>query len=114
MKANAKRAPRRGRAFWTKLVAQFEASSYAQVEFAENHGVSLRTFRSWIYRLRAEARESEESSVSASATFVEVIAVAEASAGAGACRVRIGKVEVEFERVPSALYVAELMRRAAS
>jgi hypothetical protein len=47
---------RRGRAFWTKLISEFESNgdSESHSGFAARHGVRLTTFRTWLYRLRMQ------------------------------------------------------------
>jgi transposase-like protein len=42
------------RSTWERRVAECERSSLSQREFARQHGVKVRTLRSWIYRLRRE------------------------------------------------------------
>ncbi len=51
---------RRGREFWTRLVDEFEAREprLRHVAYAAEKGVRVWTFRSWLYRLRRERRES--------------------------------------------------------
>ncbi len=46
----------RGRAFWTKLVAELGGSGLKHAEFAKQRGVRLSSLRTWIYRLRREQR----------------------------------------------------------
>ncbi len=46
------------RSTWERRVAECEGSSLTQSEFARQHGLKLRTLRSWIYRLRREAPET--------------------------------------------------------
>jgi DNA-binding transcriptional regulator YiaG len=48
-----------GRARWTKLVADFEASELTQREFATERGISFSNLRNWLYRLRKESRPLE-------------------------------------------------------
>ncbi len=53
---------RQGRAFWTKLISEFESNgdSEGHAGFAARHGVRLTTFRTWLYRLRVqEARRAK-------------------------------------------------------
>lgn len=47
---------RRGREFWQGLIAEFEGEGEREehAEFAARHGVLVDTFRTWLYRLRAE------------------------------------------------------------
>jgi len=47
---------RRGRAFWTKLISEFERNDDGEshAAFAARTGVRLTTFRTWLYRLRVQ------------------------------------------------------------
>ena len=46
---------RRGREFWTKIVAEYEATSgETHAEFTARHGVGTATFERWLYLLRGE------------------------------------------------------------
>jgi transposase-like protein len=47
--------PRSSRETWARRVAACERSELSHREFAQRHGLKLRTLRSWIYRLRREA-----------------------------------------------------------
>jgi len=44
----------RGRAFWTRLVAELGNSELRHAEFARQRGVSVASLRTWLYRLRRE------------------------------------------------------------
>ena len=48
---------RQGRAFWTKLISEFESNGDGEshATFAARSGVRLTTFRTWLYRLRMQA-----------------------------------------------------------
>jgi hypothetical protein len=49
---------RREREFWTKIVAEYEATSVeTHAEFAARHGVEKATFQRWLYLLRGERSE---------------------------------------------------------
>jgi hypothetical protein len=47
---------RHGRAFWTKLISEFESNGDGESHsaFAARSGVRLTTFRTWLYRLRMQ------------------------------------------------------------
>lgn len=45
---------RRPRAFWERLVADYEGSGALQKGFAADHGVKLGSLQHWLYRLRRE------------------------------------------------------------
>lgn len=47
---------RQGRAFWAKLISEFESNGGGEshAAFADRHGVRLTTFRTWLYRLRMQ------------------------------------------------------------
>ena len=69
----------RGRAFWTRVVAEFESSSLRQEEFAAKRRISLGTFRCWLYRLRQE--EHEVGGGGLASRFVEVLLITTSRAG---------------------------------
>lgn len=50
----------RGRAFWTRLVAELGASGLRHAEFAKQRGVSRSSLRSWLYRLRRERQKARQ------------------------------------------------------
>ena len=95
---------RTGRAYWAGVIAEFERSGQSHDRFCEKRKLNVGTFRSWLYRLRAEA------SVEAP-RFVEVTA-APATASTR-CIVRVGGAEIEFAPPPSAEYLAELVSALA-
>lgn len=110
-------SPGRGRAFWSPLVAEYEASPCAHEEFAARRGVHVATFRSWLYRLRRERMPRAapaDSSVTGprpvAARFVEL----SASPTRRPCVVRVGDAEIEFAELPPAGYLADLVRAPAS
>jgi hypothetical protein len=47
---------RLGRAFWAKLISEFESNGGQEghAAFATRHGVRLTTFGTWLYRLRSQ------------------------------------------------------------
>ena len=47
---------RQGRAFWARLISEFERNGGGErhAAFASRHGVRLTTFRTWLYRLRMQ------------------------------------------------------------
>lgn len=103
---------RRGRGYWLGLVAQFESSALGQADFTARHGINLGTFRSWLYRLRVEARDA--GLAVAPASFVEVVTGSTTVADEVACTIRVGAAELRFARFPNAAYLAELLIRAGA
>lgn len=93
---------RLGRSYWLSMVSKFAKSELSQEAFCEAHGLTVGTFRSWLYRLRREGESSTPK-------FVEVIASKSASQ---ACVVLIGKTELRFESLPDAAYLGALLRAA--
>jgi len=94
---------RLGRAYWERTIARFKRSGLSHEAFCERERCNVGTFRGWLYRLRSgnEAPEVEPE-------FVEVVA---GEAGASrVCRLRVGSVEVSFDALPEAGYVASLVR----
>lgn len=90
---------------WQQLVERFESSGLTQQEFADNKGIKVGTFRSWLYRLR------REDIVTAPLEFVEVetrqkIAT---SRGGAACRVVSGDAAIELAELPPTEWLAELV-----
>ena len=107
--------PRRGRAFWSPLIAAYESSPVPQEEFAEAHGVHIATFRSWLHRLRREGTSRTATApvakpAPAAARFVEL----KPRPTGRPCVVRVGDAEIEFTEMPSAAYLADLLRVVAS
>jgi len=47
---------RQGRAFWAKLISEFDSNGGGEshAAFAARNGVRLTTFRTWLYRLRIQ------------------------------------------------------------
>jgi len=113
MARNKTRVGRRGRAYWTELAALYEASPCRQREFAAQHDVNLGTFRSWLYRLREEARDGATEARSP-AGFAEVVTRAVPRSDAMPCVLRVGATELRFEQAPSASYLAELLARVGA
>ena len=91
---------RTGRAYWAGVIAEFERSGQSHDRFCERRKLNVGTFRSWLYRLRAEASVETP-------RFVEVTA-APATASTR-CVVRVGDAEIEFASRPEAEYLAELI-----
>lgn len=46
----SERTARRGRAEQERLLAAFEVSGLSQTDFARKHGLTLGTFRGWLYK----------------------------------------------------------------
>ncbi len=97
---------RLGRRYWQSMVSKFDKSELSQEAFCDAHGLTLGTFRSWLYRLHRERREA-----SAAPKFVEV--VASKSSSSQSCVVVIGKVELRFDHVPDVAYLGALLRAAS-
>jgi transposase-like protein len=97
---------RKGRTFWTPLVAEFkQTSGVTQAAFAKSHSVHPGTLRKWIYKLRDEQRPAD---ASLPVRFVEVeVPPAES---AEQITVALGGVLVHLERLPEPAWLAELVR----
>lgn len=88
-------------------MAQFERSGERQADFCAQRGLGLSSLHHWLYRLRRERRESEKPA----ARFVPlVVSPSTPPTGAMACKLRLGAAEVSFAELPSASYMAELLR----
>jgi hypothetical protein len=97
---------RQGRGYWERAVRKFEASELTQEAFCEAQGLTVGTFRSWLYRLRRERGAGMPA-------FVEVVASKESFARQ-ACVVRIGGAELRFESLPDVQYLGALLRAGSS
>jgi len=98
-------------AYWRKVIAEFERSGGTHEEFARARRLNVWTFRTWLYRVRAE-RGHRQSSRSKPRRLVEVKVAEAAVSGnttAGVC-IRAGNgVAVEFVGVPSPSYLAAVV-----
>jgi hypothetical protein len=97
---------RRGRAYWTAIVAQFERGDERQANFCHQRGLGLSAFQHWLYRLRRE----QGAGAKVAAGFVPVVVSATGTDGTIACKLRTGGIEVSFAALPPPTYVAELLR----
>jgi hypothetical protein len=59
---------RLGREAWVKLIREFTESGLTQVDFAEQHRLSMGTFQCWLYKLRRETKSPRFVPVSVVAT----------------------------------------------
>jgi transposase-like protein len=100
------RQKKRGRSFWTPLVAEYEQTSgVTQAEFADKHGVRSDTFRKWLYQVRNE-RKSQTQKVAA--RFIEIESTPIRSVQQTV--VELGQVRVRLEGLPDPAWLAELSR----
>ncbi len=90
---------------WQRLVDRFESSDVTQREFADSSGVSVGTFRYWLYRLRRERMSSSQ------VEFVEVEArsVVRECGPAAACRIVTEGAEILLAELPPADWIAEVV-----
>ena len=98
---------RRGRAFWSKQIAEFESAPCPHSEFAARHGLKLGAFRSWLYQLRSEGLSAIPSDPGPG--FVEVVEAPPKKRSVGGCSLIVGNVELHFEKAPSPAYLASLL-----
>lgn len=96
-------APRRGRAFWQRLISKFERSDEEQRAFAARHGVNLETFRTWLYKLRDEGARRESSSV-------RVLPVAVTGVGTSGISIEVGDLVLRVTEGVDAAYVASIVQ----
>jgi hypothetical protein len=82
------------------VVARFERQSVSHDAFCAAEDLNIGTFRTWLYKLRAEGTVTIPS-------FVEVVPRSEIARSG--CVVRRGEIEVEFSERPAASYVGELL-----
>jgi len=88
---------------WRRIVTDFAEAGLTQEAFAQAHGVSLASFRGWLYRLRRESK-------SGSPRFVEVVSENGAVISTPNMAVIVGCMRVEFHVLPSAEYLGVLAR----
>lgn len=90
---------------WLSLIRLFQRSSLSLRDFAEQQGLNPNTFRNYYYRLRQDAQPDIE--------FLPVVVdQGEVLSGSERNRVRVRVAEavsVEFESLPSPLYLAQLI-----
>ncbi len=108
-----KRAPRRTREFWKRLVEEFEAGpAISHREFCENHQVTVDGFRRWLYRIRRE-RRGDLSCPVPSVRFVEIVEAEPALSPTvehliPGIRVTVGAVVVETPELPSPQWLVKV------
>ncbi len=108
------KARRSDRAKWLKIVQQYQSSGKKQIQFAEERGLNIWTFRGWLYRFREEGAVKGESKRRGKRRpkFVQVRVTGNSSTGNGSCPVCIrapGGVSVDFHHAPSAEYLATVL-----
>lgn len=69
------------------------------------HDLNIGTFRSWLYKLRAEPKVTRSSP-----GFVELVPDRRQAAKNSGCTLVVGEVELRFAALPSPGYLAELLR----
>ena len=104
-------AKRRSRAEWRRIIETYEATGGTHAAYAEAHGLSLASFRKWLYAFRAHPAPA------ASRAFVEVVAEErrgdeELTGGSVVpLEVRIGPLELRFSAAPEAAWFADVCER---
>lgn len=100
-----KRGDRRG--YWRRIVTEFERSGRTQESFARSRKLNVWTFRTWLYRIRAEKRQKQPTA----APLVEVEVVGDSvTAVRDAVYIRTGNgVTVEFQGTPTPSYLAAVV-----
>lgn len=102
------RHKKRGRSFWTPLVAEYEQTSgVTQAVFAERHGVRADTFRKWLYKVRNE-RKSQAQIVPPRFVEIESTPVVPTQQTV----IELGQVRVCIEGLPDPAWLAEFARHA--
>jgi len=110
----------RGRPFWMDTIAEFERAPCTHADFVERHGLTITSFRSWLYRLREEGTSwdgaepdidvEEDADEDEEARFVEVVAGEARGLLATSCTIEAGALRIHFREPPSVEYLAELVR----
>ena len=111
-----------GREFWTRVIEEYEsrAPEQTQWDFAEEWGLKLTTFRSWLYQLRREQETvpSDNYTVGDELALVpiEVTGLDEAAVMAGSVEgfsavdaAFPGGMMLRFQAGTDAVYMAELL-----
>jgi len=96
---------RKGRAEWVRIVSVFERTGPTQAEFCKARGLTLSTFRLWLYRLRKGQGKRQQRRPK----LVELVSVPE-RADESACVLRVGACEVRFSGRPDVEYLSALLR----
>jgi hypothetical protein len=99
------------RAEWTRVIEQFEASGESHKDFCARRGLTLGTFRLWLYRLRKESRAG---TVARSATRMVPVHVRASVARDEVIEVVIAGAMLRVLVGTDTRYVAELATALAS
>jgi hypothetical protein len=107
------KARRSDRAKWLEIIQQYQSSGKNQIQFAEERGLNIWTFRNWLYKFRKDGSlKAKGRSRKKRPRFVEV-RVAEKPLGPDqSCPVVVrtsGGVSVEFNHSPNAEYLAAVL-----
>lgn len=103
---------KRGREYWTKVLADLEQSGLKHREFATQREVSIHSLRTWLYKLR----RTEKKPVAPKARAVRLLRVrvrcarGAAQPSALGLELAINGIGVRFAEGTSVHYVAELAR----
>ena len=95
---------------WLDLVDEFEQNNETQPGFAKNKGLNIATFRYWLYKVRR--RRNKQAIETTDVEFVEVRQGP--SSSSEAFRIRAGTMTLEFDSLPPASWIAELIRESSS
>jgi hypothetical protein len=85
-------------------VREFEGSGQTHNGFCLSRRLDVGTFRRWLYRLRREGSSRRKGPV------LQFLPLVPSSTSSGPVRVRVGEVELSFAELPTATYLAELLR----
>lgn len=90
---------------WLAIIEEFENRDITQAEYIEEKDIKIATFRYWLYKQRKRNNGGDEKS-----TGVEFVEVLEGQSCRGeALRLHIDTVTLEFERLPPARWLSELI-----
>ena len=107
------KARKSDRAKWLKIVKQYQSSDKNQIQFAEERGLNIWTFRNWIYRFRKDGSLNVKGRASKKRRrFVEVRVSEKSVRPDRTCPVVVrtaGGVSVEFNHSPAAEYLVALL-----
>ncbi len=94
---------KRDRAFWERVVADYERGRQTHLEVANRHGVKLGTLQGWLYRLRREAKKVRMLPVKVTVTPSAPARVMELASGGAVLRFEVGADPAYVARLVDAL-----------
>lgn len=93
---------------WRDLIAEQARSGLTHREFAEEHGLQLKTFRHWLYKLRDQGKKRARPQKK---RFVELKPARSVSSSKrdAAMTLVTAQARIEFQELPPPTYVSGLL-----